>query len=103
MRNAAGHASARGAVHSAEIEYALGNLGSNKVYAWTAEDYKISSLMQNYFASFIQTGNPNGPGRVEWPEFAHDELLVIDAAPHPEKVDLLRARYELLDQIADKN
>src|SRR5207253_6550904 len=37
---------ARGAVHSAEIEYALGNLQTNQVYAWTPEDYKVSEVMQ---------------------------------------------------------
>ena len=29
-------------VHSAEIEYAMGNLDSNTVYAWTADDYTVS-------------------------------------------------------------
>jgi para-nitrobenzyl esterase len=33
---------ARGAVHSAEIEYAMGNLVTNKVFAWTPDDYKVS-------------------------------------------------------------
>jgi para-nitrobenzyl esterase len=89
----------RGAVHSAEIEYALGNLKSNKVYAWTPEDYQISEIMQGYFANFIKTGNPNGPGLLQWPEFATGKRLVIDATPHVERVDTLRARNEVLDQI----
>ncbi|BAV05300.1 para-nitrobenzyl esterase [Filimonas lacunae] len=58
---------ARGAVHSAEIEYAMGNLATNKVYAWTKEDYAISQVMQAYFANFIKTGNPNGKGLPAWP------------------------------------
>ncbi|GGA96913.1 carboxylesterase/lipase family protein [Puia dinghuensis] len=58
---------ATGASHSAEIEYAMGNLPTNKVYAWTPDDYKVSATMQAYFASFIKTGNPNGPGLPEWP------------------------------------
>src|SRR5271155_1401040 len=33
-----------GAEHSAEIEYALGNLSTNKVFTWTPDDYKISDL-----------------------------------------------------------
>ena len=51
-----------GAVHSAEIEYALGNLATNLVYAWTPDDYKVSGIMEGYFANFVKTGNPNGPG-----------------------------------------
>jgi carboxylesterase type B len=56
----------KGAVHSAEIEYAMGNLGYNKVYAWTPEDHKVSATMQEYFANFIKTHNPNGKGLPEW-------------------------------------
>jgi para-nitrobenzyl esterase len=58
---------ARGAVHSAEIEYALGNLATNRVYDWQPEDYKVSEIMQAFFANFIKTGNPNGIGSPEWP------------------------------------
>ncbi len=59
--------SARGAVHSAEIEYAMGNLPLNKVYSWTPDDEAISGLMQEYFANFIKKGDPNGAGLPGWP------------------------------------
>eukprot|EP01031_Cornospumella_fuschlensis_P046140 gene46140-56485_t len=62
----------KGAVHSAEIEYAMGNLGGNATYDWNADDYKVSETMQNYFANFIKTGNPNGAGLENWP-VAKDE------------------------------
>ena len=81
-----------------EIEYALGNLDSNKVYAWTAEDHQISQLMQSYFANFIKSGNPNGPGLPEWPEMAGDERQIIDLNPRWEAVGYLRPRYEFLEQ-----
>jgi len=55
-----------GAVHSAEIEYALGNLASNHTYAWSSDDYRVSRTMQNYFANFIKHANPNGPGLPPW-------------------------------------
>ncbi|HUY83548.1 MAG TPA: carboxylesterase family protein [Steroidobacteraceae bacterium] len=56
-----------GAVHSGEIEYALGNLATNRVYAWTPTDYRVSRAMEGYFARFVATGDPNGAGRPHWP------------------------------------
>lgn len=91
----------RGAVHSAEIEYALGNLDGNKVYAWTPEDYAVSKVMQEYFANFIKTGNPNGAGLPNWPKFSEGQRLLIDVTTRavPEK---MRARYEFMDQLNRK-
>ena len=57
----------RGAPHSTEIEYALGNLPGNAVYAWTADDRKISATTMDYVVNFIKTGNPNGVGVPAWP------------------------------------
>jgi para-nitrobenzyl esterase len=87
----------RGAVHSAEIEYAMGNLDSNKVYAWTPDDYRVSRVMQEYFANFIKTGDPNGRGLPAWPKFSEGRRLVIDVNTRAEE-DRTRARYEFLDQ-----
>lgn len=95
---------ARGAVHSAEIEYALGNLATNKVYAWTPEDYKVSELMQNYFANFIKTGNPNGPGLPKWSATTDGnqvEVMHIDVNTRAE-TEKNRARYLFLDPFYKK-
>lgn len=62
-----GKPAATGAGHSVEIEYALGNLDGNKVYAWTEQDRAVSRQLQAYFANFIKTGNPNGAGLPQWP------------------------------------
>jgi len=69
-----------GASHASEIEYALGNLATNKVYAWTPDDYKVSETMQTYFANFIKTGNPNGNDLPEWSKLQNDDpkTMVID-------------------------
>jgi para-nitrobenzyl esterase len=92
---------ARGAVHSAEIEYAMGNLDSNKVYEWTADDHKVSALMEAYFANFIKTGNPNGKGLLEWPA-TNDGTTVrymhIDVEPRVE-TEAHRGRYLLLERL----
>lgn len=94
-------APARGAVHSAEIEYAMGNLATNKVYAWTPDDYKVSDVMQASFANFVKTGNPNGPGLPEWlaaNSGGDAPLMRIDVESRPER-ETRRARYLFLDSI----
>ncbi len=55
----------RGAIHTAEIPYALGNPARN----WTDADRKLSDVMTSYWANFATTGDPNGKGLPEWPQF----------------------------------
>lgn len=99
--NAAPQPLARGAVHSAEIEYAMGNLPLNKVFAWTPDDYKVSATMQGYFENFIKTGNPNGPGLPTWPRgdatAGQAQRIRIDVETRAEQEP--RARYVFLDQL----
>ncbi|MES1199292.1 MAG: carboxylesterase family protein [Pseudomonadota bacterium] len=72
----------RGATHSSEIEYAMGNLHTNVLYAWNADDDHVSQTMEAYFANFIKTGNPNGAGLPDWPTFASGQRMVIDVQSH---------------------
>jgi para-nitrobenzyl esterase len=93
---------ARGAVHSAEIEYAMGNLDSNKVYQWTPEDHKVSAVIEDYFANFVRTGNPNGAGLPEWHSAnaaSAAPVMRIDVETRAE-ADRYRSRYLLLDRLA---
>ena len=69
---------APGAVHSADIEYAMGTLDSNEYYDWNDDDYAISKLFLTYYANFCKTGNPNGKGLPQWTAITKDNL---NAAP----------------------
>jgi len=94
---------ARGAVHSAEIEYALGNLRTNSAYAWTADDEKVSEMMESYFEQFIKTGDPNRRGLPTWPVGMPDATgnvrrLRIDVTPRVEIEPT--ARYRFLDSVS---
>jgi para-nitrobenzyl esterase len=75
---------ARGAVHAAEIEYALGNLDLHPIYQWQAEDYEVSRAMQAYFVNFIKSGDPNGGSLPRWPGYASGQRMIIDVRPRAE-------------------
>lgn len=91
-----------GAVHSADIEYAMGNLKTNLVYAWTDEDFKVEHTFLNYYANFIKTYNPNGEGVPAWRPINGEEVapvMQIDVES-VEKVDEATEKaYRLLDSI----
>ena len=92
---------ATGAVHSAEIEYAMGNLSYNRVYDWQPEDYKVSAILQEYFANFIKTGNPNGTSLPFWPAAVIGKparVMHIDVNTRAED-EKERERYLWLDKI----
>ena len=98
---AAGESPDPGAVHSGEIEYALGNLDGNEVYAWTPVDRDVSRTMQDYFVQFVRSGDPNVAGLPAWPPVReeHGGLLrqTIDADTRTE-VDRGAARQSFLQQ-----
>ena len=66
-------AAPRGAAHSAEIQYAMGNLDLDKRYTWEPADYEVSKTMQAYFVNFIKTFNPNGSALPNWPAYRADD------------------------------
>jgi para-nitrobenzyl esterase len=90
-----------GAPHACEIEYCMGNLHLVDDYAWTADDYKVSKEMSNYFANFIKTGNPNAEGLSQWDAAkAKDNsppVLIIDVESKQIKTGS-DARYRFLDK-----
>jgi para-nitrobenzyl esterase len=94
-----------GAVHAAEIEYALGNLPANRVYDWQPEDFRVSEIMQAFFVNFIKSGNPNGLGSPNWPAIksgGRASVMRIDVSSRAE-VETHRNRYLTIDRASNPN
>lgn len=93
-----------GAVHSAEIEYAMGNLSTNRVYDWQPDDYRVSEIIQSYFVNFIKTGNPNGLGLPDWPAVKSNtpaSVMSINVNTNAD-TEKHRERYLLLEKLSAK-
>lgn len=91
-----------GAPHASEIEYCLGNLYLVKEHDWTEDDYKVSKIMQNYFANFIKNHNPNGNDLPDWPAVEKNEgspgFMNINTTSKAEKA-ANDARYIFLNKV----
>ena len=91
-----------GAVHSADIEYAMGNLPTNRVYDWQPEDYMVSDIFMGYYANFVKTGNPNGIGLPQWLPLDNSDspgFMVIDVKTRMEKDAGAERRYRRMNEI----
>ena len=89
-----------GAIHSADIEYEMGTLATNNVFAWTADDYAISDIFESYYANFIKTGNPNGLGLPEWTPIngqAVAPVMQIDTKTYLKADPTMEKRYQMID------
>ena len=87
-----------GAPHGAEIPYVFGVLGRlrNVGRQTTDADRALSKTVIDYWTSFAKTGDPNGPGRPNWPKRdASGALLAFtDAGPVARTADPTAALFE---------
>lgn len=90
-----------GAVHSADIEYEMGNLSTNKMFVWTPEDYAVSEIFQQYCVNFVKTGNPNGLGLPEWHPVNGADVnptMLIDVDTYEVNDKQTEDRYHYIDK-----
>lgn len=85
--------------HTSEIAYVYNNLDLATALVGTpdAEDQALADVMSMAWANFARTGNPNGEGVPEWPQWTADKhaVMVFDADPEA-AVDPFAARLALL-------
>ncbi|GGS60668.1 carboxylesterase family protein [Streptomyces griseoviridis] len=76
----AGHGTRR-ASHGSEIDFVLGNLHPDRA-AWSDEDREVAETMSGYWANYVATGDPNGPGLPHWPAWAPENPAVMEVGAH---------------------
>jgi para-nitrobenzyl esterase len=93
---------ARGVFHGSESPYALDNLDKFK-RPYTDTDRKLSAVMSSYWINYMRSGNPNGSGLPEWPQFSSktDQVMelgdTIGARPTPFKDE-----FKVLDEVSEQ-
>ncbi|MFA6812964.1 MAG: carboxylesterase family protein [Bacteroidaceae bacterium] len=91
-----------GAIHSADIEYSMGNLSTNTIFAWNADDYAVSNIFESYYANFIKTGNPNGLGLPDWTPVngqVVDPVMQINVNTFQKVDSKMEKRYNYIDKL----
>lgn len=69
-----------GASHGAEMRYVFDHLNL-EARDWTPGDRALGDMLAAYWTNFAKTGNPNGDGLPEWPQFTTSQqnaLLIGD-------------------------
>lgn len=90
-----------GAIHSADIEYAMGNLATNTMFAWNKDDYQVSEIFQSFYLNFIKTGNPNGLGLPQWDTTNGKQVapvMYIDLKSEQVVSPKIEQRYNYIDK-----
>jgi para-nitrobenzyl esterase len=90
-----------GATHASERPYVFDTLATSP-WPTEARDQAASDLMAGYWTEFARTGDPNGGGRLRWPDLRPDPDRLMEftndgpavkPVPTPERLDLIESLY----------
>lgn len=90
-----------GATHASERQYVFDTLTTSP-WPTEARDQAASDAMAGYWTEFAKAGDPNGGGRIRWPDLRPEpDLLleftndgpVVKAVPAPDRLDLIEGLY----------
>ena len=92
-----------GAAHGSEVLYALGAAAASPDTPPFpgADGAALSEAMVGYWTRFAATGNPNGDGAPEWPEYNResDQWMVLDAPAPQAEAGVLKDKLDLLEAV----
>ncbi|MFD1144796.1 carboxylesterase/lipase family protein [Larkinella insperata] len=85
-----------GAFHTGEVAYAFDNLRfiDRQLRPLEPTDDKLARIISTYWANFIKTGDPNGPGLPSWPAYTTQRRQIavlgdaVKAQPLPDAASL---------------
>jgi para-nitrobenzyl esterase len=67
-----------GAFHSSEIPYVFDTLDASPERPFTDLDRKLAAEMGGYWVNFVKTGNPNGAGLANWPQYRPQDRQIVE-------------------------
>ena len=101
------------ATHTAEIPYVFNNLKAVRVYPDSSSpelasasdaDRKLADIVSSYWVNFARTGDPNGKGLAQWPQYrnkANGRAMVLGDTQQPETT-VEAAKFDLYDALYAK-
>lgn len=68
----------KGAAHASEIPYFFNTVATKYGHVTTEQDKQAGKTMHRYVTNFIKTGNPNGPGLINWQPFQQAPKAILE-------------------------
>jgi para-nitrobenzyl esterase len=93
-----------GTPHATEIPYVMNTVKAKYADKLTATDARIADQTNSYWANFAKTGNPNGEGLPDWPQYdpKADVLMIFTPEGVPvAQADPWKARMDVTAAAAD--
>lgn len=94
-----------GVPHGAEIPFVFDTLDARPEAPWRPEDRQVAKVLNNYWANFAKTGNPNGPGLEAWPRHDPEKNEILEFGPSSAApvaiVDPWKARLDVAEAAAN--
>ena len=91
-----------GAPHGSEVSYVFGDPGDPDSERYPGADgAALADAMAGYWTRFAATGDPNGDGAPEWPEYDAeiDTWMVLDAPEPKATPGVIKDRLDLLETV----